>query len=263
MSDDTSRDQFNHREDSRDRKRGGMSSKARGETLQGYLIHLGVYASVILFLFLLNVVTGRDTWWFIYPALAWGVGIGIHTVVTLVTLNTAKVEEWAEQPVLRRRAPRPAPASPGSSGSEIDELMMQGGVRIDDIRATARRIRDAGARQEALDVCASADRVMSALAEHPDELPLARKFLHNIVEPTEKIVTTYQRLSSRDIASARETLAQVEQHDLPLIREKMDEVYERLHRGTLIDLEVAREMLVLDLPAATAPSLTARDDHES
>jgi predicted TIM-barrel fold metal-dependent hydrolase len=124
---------------------------------------------------------------------------------------------------------------------------------IDRMRTSARQITGPDARRQALDACAAADQVLAAIIDHPDELPLARDFVNRFLEPATQVVTEYARLSSRNIPSARETLEQVEQHDLPLITHKANQLYDRLHRGTLIDLEVAREMLTLDMADTSVP----------
>ena len=44
-----------------------------------FYIHLATYITVIGVLFLINVMTG-STWWFVWPALGWGIGILLHAV---------------------------------------------------------------------------------------------------------------------------------------------------------------------------------------
>lgn len=40
--------------------------------------HFMVYGIVIFALFLLNLMTGTHTWWFMFPAIGWGIGLGCH-----------------------------------------------------------------------------------------------------------------------------------------------------------------------------------------
>lgn len=42
--------------------------------------HLGVYAVIILFLFLINIMTSPGYLWFFWPALGWGVGVAMQAV---------------------------------------------------------------------------------------------------------------------------------------------------------------------------------------
>lgn len=52
-------------------------AKKRVEELKAFYIHLSVYLFVNAGLFLLNVFTGGD-WWFYWPLLGWGIGLTIH-----------------------------------------------------------------------------------------------------------------------------------------------------------------------------------------
>jgi fatty acid desaturase len=48
---------------------------------KGFYIHLATYVIVIGCLFLINAITG-SRWWFVWPALGWGIGILVHALVT-------------------------------------------------------------------------------------------------------------------------------------------------------------------------------------
>src|SRR5215204_3127098 len=49
---------------------------------KGFYVHLVVYVSVIGGLFAINVINGSGRWWFIWPALGWGIGLGAHALAT-------------------------------------------------------------------------------------------------------------------------------------------------------------------------------------
>ncbi|HET8521620.1 MAG TPA: 2TM domain-containing protein [Thermomicrobiales bacterium] len=53
-------------------------AKKRVDELKGFYIHLGVFVAVNLGLFLINLATNRDNWWFYWPMLGWGIAIIIH-----------------------------------------------------------------------------------------------------------------------------------------------------------------------------------------
>jgi hypothetical protein len=95
---------------------------ARAHQLRTFYVHLAVYVTVMLFLFLLNAVT-RDApsnymfgghmyhqpggdWWVIWPALGWGLAVAIHGVFVFVG-GPGKVDTWedrkAEQLVRREK----------------------------------------------------------------------------------------------------------------------------------------------------------------
>lgn len=67
----------------------------RAEMLQGYYIHLLVYAVVNAGLFLINLLTrGEDgSWWFVWPLAAWGIAVVINTLVVFAGVFT---EGWRE-----------------------------------------------------------------------------------------------------------------------------------------------------------------------
>ena len=46
--------------------------------IKGFYTHLLTYISVMIFLFMLNMFTSSHTYWFIWPALGWGIGIIAH-----------------------------------------------------------------------------------------------------------------------------------------------------------------------------------------
>ncbi len=61
-----------------------QSSKAKvgdkPNSKMGLRKHLGTYAGVIIFLFLVNMLTSADALWFYWPALGWGVFLFMHWV---------------------------------------------------------------------------------------------------------------------------------------------------------------------------------------
>jgi len=53
-------------------------AKKRVETLKGFYVHLGVYVTVNLLLFLINMIVSPDLLWFIWPLMGWGIAIVLH-----------------------------------------------------------------------------------------------------------------------------------------------------------------------------------------
>lgn len=65
-----------------DEERRGLRRK-RAKAWRDWRAHLASYIAVIGGLLALDLVTsGSATWWF-YPAIAWGMGLGVHTLVVL------------------------------------------------------------------------------------------------------------------------------------------------------------------------------------
>jgi len=226
-------------------------ARKQAADLRGFLTHLGSFLSVGLFFFLLNVATDAGNWWFYWPMLPWGVGLAIHGWNVLGTdrLFDERWEQRQAERIRRRSAQTTAAraAEPARQPDDPEAIMEQAATLVDSMRASARRVPNPEVRRQALDVCAAADQVVAAIGDNPREIAIARDVLNRYLTPAHTIIADYTRLATRNVPSARVTLAQVEEHDLPLLQTKLQELYDRLHRGSLIDLEVAREMLSLEL----------------
>lgn len=239
-----------------DRQSAEARARKRAKDLRAFMQHLGTFVSVGLFFLIINLITDRHNLWFFWPLLPWGIGLAIHGW-NVLWADRFFNDQWEERQVQKHLArdesvgTMDGPAT--AAVQDISHLMTRASGLIDRMRTSARQIGGAEVRRQALDACAASDQVLAAIIDHPDELPLAQDFVNRFLEPATQIVSDYARLSSRNIPSARVTLAQVEQHDLPLITHKANQLYDRLHRGTLIDLEVAREMLTLDMADTSIP----------
>lgn len=57
-------------------------AKARkhAEVKYGFYVHFFVYLAVIGLLLVINLLTGTEYLWVIWPALGWGVGVLLHAV---------------------------------------------------------------------------------------------------------------------------------------------------------------------------------------
>lgn len=217
-------------------------ARKRNDDLQAFAIHLGVYLIVITGLFFIDVATGPG-WWFFFPAIAWGIGLAIHG---WVTATDAIFRDRETRPASRARVRHHKPETVSSPAAN-EQVIEHSTQLIDQMRSASRRIPNQDVRRQALALCGSADQVLSVIEETPGEQVLARDFLNRYLTPASSIISDYSRLANRKVASARPTLEKVETHDIPLLSAKIDELHDRLHRGSLIDLEVAREMLSLDL----------------
>jgi fatty acid desaturase len=50
---------------------------ARVQALKGFYIHASAFVVVNIALFAINVVVG-GAWWFYWPLMGWGIGLGLH-----------------------------------------------------------------------------------------------------------------------------------------------------------------------------------------
>ena len=118
-------------------------------------------------------------------------------------------------------------------------------------------------RDQAIRLCAAAERIAAAMARRPHRRGDGDLVRHAIARsrPSRSSSATFAS-RSRGVAGAEETLRRVEEQNLPLLESRFDALYDQLHRGEIVDLAVASEMLDLDLPepppAATMPVLTTR-----
>lgn len=73
-------------------------ARARVEQRRAFWIHLAVYVVVNFGLVALNVVTSPGSIWFVFPLIAWGIGLTAHGVC--VSLLSGRFGlEWEERQV--------------------------------------------------------------------------------------------------------------------------------------------------------------------
>lgn len=239
-------DRNSDRHPGRPRRKGERFRGLRVFVMSTFLLHGMVYAVIMAMLFFINLMTWDGMLWMVFPAVGWGAFLAIHGGVAWMTANMGvsnRMVDRARQPV---SVPTPAKrAKANTPEGELEKIVLGGLDKVDEMRAIGRNMRTASARRNALLAVSSIENTLLALENQLDELPLAREFSGSFIEPAHKIFVEYDRLSRRDIQSARALLDEVEQKDLPRITERAEQVHERVHRGTIIDLEVAREMLHL------------------
>ena len=160
--------------------------------------------------------------------------------------------------------PRPSLTMSAVADPDLRDLLTQGHDLAVQLRGSLTGVRDQQVRLRANNLADDADRILTGLRDRGD-VTLARTFVEKYLTPAATIMTSYSRLSSRGMTSARPVLDRVETHDLPLLQKRYGEFYESLHRGDLIDLEVASEMLAfeLDEPVNGAAALTGADDEHN
>ena len=58
-----------------------QEAKKRVKEKKGFYLHLGYYLSIMGSLVLINMFNFRGTFWFVYPAIGWGISLVIHYLV--------------------------------------------------------------------------------------------------------------------------------------------------------------------------------------
>lgn len=212
--------------------------------------HLKVFLVFALFFLSLNLLTGPGEWWWYWPVFFWGWALVFQALATFGAAAPARV--WA---ILQSMVPAAARAatgggrpSAGAAGPAPESLTDEAEERVARLWRVARRIPSEAARQQAFRVCVAADRVAEALVERSADAPTVQWFIDCYLKPTETLLDRYERVARRVDREAEPALTKVERESLPLVESRLDSLYQQLHRGDVIDLAVATDMLEFDLP---------------
>lgn len=227
--------------------------------------HLRGWLGFALFFLVLNAVTSFGEWWFYWPVMMWGIFLLVHAFGTygpyapVAIVNT--IRNWFATsksqvpPLVNARPATPAPAGSTPAAGATRYTAEEAEARIARLWRVARGIENPETQQKAFEVCAAADRVAEALAMDNAESQLVTWFIERYIEPTETLLGQYARLERRGVANAEPALRKVETEDLPLLQSRLDTLYQQLHRGDLVSLQVASEMLEFGL-SEPPPRLT-------
>lgn len=236
------------------------AKSAKGEA--AFRGHLTVYLVTGLFLLTLNLLTSPGDWWFYWPLFFWGWALVFQAVSTY-----GAEAPWRALAVVKSLVPGltyalPAQASPARRVSRSAPFAATTFAsvheRIERLKEIAGRITEDPVRDQAFRICAVADRVAEVMAADRTDARTVAWFDDRLLGPTEAILGGYVRLAGRGVAGADETLRRVEEQNLPLIESRLDALYAQLHRGEVVDLAVASEMLDLELPETLPASLRNR-----
>jgi hypothetical protein len=70
-------------------------ARKRVEALKSFYIHATIYVLVNTGLFVINLLTGGP-WWFFFPLIGWGIGLGIHALKMFV-FGGRRRQDWEER----------------------------------------------------------------------------------------------------------------------------------------------------------------------
>lgn len=74
---------------------GAERARRRLGAEKSFYVHLATYVIVISALFI-NVLTGHGKWWFVWPAIGWGIGLTIHALSTFGLIGLLG-RDWEER----------------------------------------------------------------------------------------------------------------------------------------------------------------------
>ena len=251
-----------HHETAEDAQTDAWRQSKRGKGEAAFRGHLTVYLCMGLFLFTLNILTSPFDLWFYWPLFFWGWALVFQAVATYGAEAPTRVlaDLRAIVPWLPKSPPPAAPAPVRAAGAAPFAAAAFASVheRIERLKEITGQIPEGPARDRALRMCAAADRIVATMAADRTDAATVGWFDSQLVEPTESLLRRYARLTSRGVAGADETLRRVEEHNLPLLESRFDALHDQLHRGEIIDLAVASEMLEFSPPTLPPAATRAR-----
>jgi hypothetical protein len=239
--------------------------------------HLVVYLVTGCFLLTLNLLTSPGDLWFYWPLFFWGWALVFQAVATFGAQAPARTMEAlraiipglanatapsAPSAAPPSTAPAPRRASRANSAPFAATAFAAVHERIEELREIVRQIPEGQVRVQADRICAAADRIVAVMAADRASEELVSWFDSQLLTPTTSLLGGYVRLAGRGVAGAEETLRRVEEQNLPLLESRFDALYAQLHRGEIIDLAVASEMLELDPPELPTGSHSPRGNYQ-
>jgi hypothetical protein len=80
-----------------------QKARKRVEAKIGFFTHLAVYLSVNFLL--INLATSRESFWFIWPLLGWGIGLVFHGLGVFVFSGPSSLKERMILKEMKKRTP--------------------------------------------------------------------------------------------------------------------------------------------------------------
>ncbi|HYV39332.1 MAG TPA: 2TM domain-containing protein [Gemmataceae bacterium] len=74
------------------------------EAKLGLYIHLAIFFLVITALIAVNLATNPERFWFQWPLIGWGAGLGLHAAIVLVCVRGGSVKAWMIAREMNKRA---------------------------------------------------------------------------------------------------------------------------------------------------------------
>jgi len=78
-------------------------AKKRVAAKIAFYIHLAAYVSVNVLLLIINLATYNQSFWFKWPLIGWGVGLGVHALVTFALPKASPLKERMIQKEIARQ----------------------------------------------------------------------------------------------------------------------------------------------------------------
>ncbi len=237
------------------------AASAKGE--ERFRRHLTIYLVTGLFLFTLNLLTSPGELWFYWPLFFWGWALVFQAIATFGSEAPTRVlamlrsmlpwlPDTIQAPKLKGRAANVAAPFAAAEFVSVHE-------RIERLKEIPWEIPEGPVRDQVLRICGVAENIVAVMAADRTDARTVGWFDSQLLEPTESLLTRYVHLASRGVDGAENTLRRVEERNLPLLASRFDALYGQLHRGEIVDLAVASEMLDFEPLAPPSPRLPNRE----
>jgi multidrug efflux pump subunit AcrB len=79
-------------------------ARKRAEAKYGFFVHAAVYATVMVLLVIINVLTSPETIWFIWPLIGWGFAVALHGMRVYLLADKSVVLDTLTERELRLSA---------------------------------------------------------------------------------------------------------------------------------------------------------------
>ena len=77
-------------------------ARRRAEAKYGFFVHAAVYAAVMVFLVIVNLVTSSGDIWFIWPLIGWGFAVVLHGLRVFVLADRNDILDALTERELRQ-----------------------------------------------------------------------------------------------------------------------------------------------------------------
>lgn len=171
------------------------TARRRVRQLRRFYGGLTAYVPVITGLFLINLLTSPGQWWFFYPAIGWGIGIGISAIKTFGLFGVGN-SDWEEQKVAQLTGKTPAQAATQDELTRLSARVEALATIVSSRRWDAATPLMAEAEQALSDVARPAAPTATPTAAALPPTPLDRERLIALVQHLETLVTSpeFERL---------------------------------------------------------------------
>ena len=80
------------------------AARERAKAKYGFYVHLAVFVAVNILLTAINLVTGSEAFWAIWPILGWGFAVAIHALTVFVFPDESRIIDRLTQRELHKHS---------------------------------------------------------------------------------------------------------------------------------------------------------------